>query len=393
VKKQYIFILLLNFVFGQTDFLWTEVSNDTVTIHHDNTERNCGVLFDFSVTFPDSNIIVITEIDTGAVAFCVCEFDLELTIGGLSTGTWNAEIYGQDLDNNGESEYYGSVEFAINTQSGTEFVVNGYQSACNYSSTSLDFFPLHIDDMWQYNISHPDTTYYFTYQIIGDTTMANGESYFIKTSDNSTYFQYLRIDTSLSVVAEYDSGSCTNDEFSLYPLLSYNDSITPWTNCLDYNYNVSFLDSDQLFIEYDWLLYEEFTFTRGIGLTRRFVVEGTSGTTNLNGAIIDGVIYGEFVGIENENPISQEFKLFQPYPNPFNPTTTIRFNVGDAYMHPLRLDIYNITGRLVETLVNGELVSGEHEITWNADNLPSGVYFVRLQSGKFVKNQKILLIK
>ncbi len=255
----------------------------------------------------------------------------------------------------------------------------------------LDFFPLHIGDMWQYNISHPDTTYYFTYLIIGDTTMPNGESYFIKTSENSTYFQYLRIDTSMSVVAEYDSGSCTNDEFSLYPLLTYNDSITPWTNCLDYYYNVSFLDSDRLFIEYDWMLYQEFTFTKGIGLTSLFVVEGTSGMTNLNAAIINGVTYGEFVGVEDENPFPQNFKLFQPYPNPFNPTTTIRFNV-DA-RHASQLQIFDITGRLVETLIDEPLNPGKHEITWHAGNLPSGVYFVRLQSGNYSDVQKLILLK
>ncbi len=116
MKKQFIFILLLNFIFGQTDLLWIEVSGDTVTIHHDNTERNCGVLFDFSVTFLDSNIIEIVEVDTGDIAFCVCEFDLELIIGGLSAGTWTAEIYGQDLDNNGETEYFGVVEFKILVQ-------------------------------------------------------------------------------------------------------------------------------------------------------------------------------------------------------------------------------------------------------------------------------------
>ncbi|MFQ6677141.1 MAG: T9SS type A sorting domain-containing protein [Fidelibacterota bacterium] len=393
MKKQFILILLLNFAFSQTDLLWTEVSGDTVTIHHDNTERNCGSLFEFSITFLDSNIIEITEVDTGNIAFCGCEFDLELMMGGLSTGTWTGEIYGQDLDNNGETEYYGSVDFIIEDSLGTEFLANGYQSPCNATSDALAFFPLHIGDMWQYQQSNQDTTFYFTNQIIGDTTMPNGETYFVKTKDGSSYFQYLRIDTSISVVAEYDSGSCTNNEFSLYPLLTYNDSITPWTNCLDYYYNVSFLDPDRLFIEYDWMLYQEYTFTKGIGLTSLFVVEGTSGTTNLNAAIINGVTYGEFVGVEDGHPIPENFKLYQPYPNPFNPTTTIRFNVGDAYMLPLRLDIFNITGRLVETLVSGELVAGEHEIVWNAGNLSSGVYFVQLVSGDFSQTQKVILMK
>ena len=55
--------------------------------------------------------------------------------------------------------------------------------------------------------------------------------------------------------------------------------------------------------------------------------------------------------------------------------------------------IFNITGRLIEELVNGELAVGEHEIVWNANNYPSGVYFVRLESGEFVENQKVVLLK
>ncbi|NHZ86968.1 MAG: T9SS type A sorting domain-containing protein [Planctomycetia bacterium] len=85
--------------------------------------------------------------------------------------------------------------------------------------------------------------------------------------------------------------------------------------------------------------------------------------------------------------------LYQNYPNPFNPTTTIRFNIGVETLHATSLQIYDLSGRLVETFIDEPLTSGEYEITWNASNLPSGVYFVRLQSGKFVKNQKILLIK
>jgi hypothetical protein len=61
--------------------------------------------------------------------------------------------------------------------------------------------------------------------------------------------------------------------------------------------------------------------------------------------------------------------------------------------HALLLQIFDITGRLVETLVNDEMVPGEHEIVWNANNHPSGVYFVRLESGEFVENQKVVLLK
>ena len=101
--------------------------------------------------------------------------------------------------------------------------------------------------------------------------------------------------------------------------------------------------------------------------------------------------YG-FVSIENDDQLlPKNFKLHQPFPNPFNPTTTIRFSV--APNSKTSLQIFDITGRLVDELVSGKLVSGEHEVLWNAGNNPSGVYLVRLQSGEFVENQKVVLVK
>ncbi|MCH7763154.1 MAG: T9SS type A sorting domain-containing protein [Candidatus Marinimicrobia bacterium] len=92
-----------------------------------------------------------------------------------------------------------------------------------------------------------------------------------------------------------------------------------------------------------------------------------------------------------ETHIPLSFALYPAYPNPFNSTTTIRFSVETR--HAVSLHIYNITGRLVETLINKPLTPGEHEITWNAGHLPSGVYFVRLQSGEFIETRKVILMK
>ena len=99
----------------------------------------------------------------------------------------------------------------------------------------------------------------------------------------------------------------------------------------------------------------------------------------------------EVISVVDENSYPQNFKLHQPYPNPFNPTTMIIFSVETRLITSLQ--ILDITGRLVETLVNDEMVPGEHEIVWNAGSHPSGVYFVRLESGEFVEKQKIVLVK
>jgi bilirubin oxidase len=104
------------------------------------------------------------------------------------------------------------------------------------------------------------------------------------------------------------------------------------------------------------------------------------------------IVVGESIGVDANVTLPIDFSLFPVYPNPFNPTTTIRFNlVGMQRTASLR--IYDISGQLVETLVNEKLNAGEHEIKWNAVNQSSGVYFIRLQSGGFFETEKIVLMK
>ena len=96
------------------------------------------------------------------------------------------------------------------------------------------------------------------------------------------------------------------------------------------------------------------------------------------------------VGVDDELT-PQSFALYPSYPNPFNPITTIRFSVEAR--HALHLRVYDISGRLIETLVNGEMKPGNHEIQWNASQYASGVYFIELVSGDQRQVQKLLLLK
>ena len=82
------------------------------------------------------------------------------------------------------------------------------------------------------------------------------------------------------------------------------------------------------------------------------------------------------------------------YPNPFNPTTTILFSIPiTEASHIAYLRVYDITGRLVETLVNGITDPDMHTVKWNAFDFPSGVYFVQMLVGRESKMQKILFLK
>jgi hypothetical protein len=89
--------------------------------------------------------------------------------------------------------------------------------------------------------------------------------------------------------------------------------------------------------------------------------------------------------------LPEGYALGQNYPNPFNPTTTIQFNLKVQGM--TTLEVYDILGRKVATLLNQEMKAGTHVVNFNATNFASGVYFYRLQSGNFNQIKKMMLVK
>jgi photosystem II stability/assembly factor-like uncharacterized protein len=91
------------------------------------------------------------------------------------------------------------------------------------------------------------------------------------------------------------------------------------------------------------------------------------------------------------NILPAEINISQNYPNPFNPNTVIEFNISKTGF--VKLVIYDVLGRVIETLIKGELAPGTHKIEWNASNYPSGVYFYNLTSGDFTQSKKMILIK
>ena len=91
--------------------------------------------------------------------------------------------------------------------------------------------------------------------------------------------------------------------------------------------------------------------------------------------------------------VANAFKLYANYPNPFNPITTIQFDLGLDIASPTSLNIYDISGRLVATLVNKTLQAGDYEVKWNAQNFASGIYFSELISGNKRQTQKMILLK
>ena len=94
---------------------------------------------------------------------------------------------------------------------------------------------------------------------------------------------------------------------------------------------------------------------------------------------------------EIDSEIPGGYTLSQNYPNPFNPTSNIKFTLPQTA--DVKLQVYNMAGQLVSTLVNSKLSAGEHTVQFNAQDLASGVYLYRIQAGSFIQTKKMTLIK
>ncbi|MFN4111081.1 MAG: carboxypeptidase regulatory-like domain-containing protein, partial [Ignavibacteria bacterium] len=96
-------------------------------------------------------------------------------------------------------------------------------------------------------------------------------------------------------------------------------------------------------------------------------------------------------GVGNQSTTPTSYSLMQNYPNPFNPTTTIRFTIPEK-VH-VKLEVYNLIGQKIATLINGELNAGQYNFDFNGAGLSSGIYLYRIQAGNFTSVKKMLLLK
>ena len=101
--------------------------------------------------------------------------------------------------------------------------------------------------------------------------------------------------------------------------------------------------------------------------------------------------YGSITDVKNEEVKVSDYRLNQNYPNPFNPTTMITFSIPQK--ENVTLDVYNLLGQKVAAVLNSEMESGSHMVSFNAENLSAGVYFYTIKAGNFVSTKKMMLLK
>ena len=134
-----------------------------------------------------------------------------------------------------------------------------------------------------------------------------------------------------------------------------------------------------------------FIFKQGIGLSTVGMGDGCLcipyywTAHSLRSSVITGI------NKSREDLLSRSYSLNQNYPNPFNPSTTFSFNLPSRSF--VLLKVFDLIGKEVATIVSEEMQAGNYSRQWNASDLPSGVYFYRLQAGSFEETKKLILLK
>ena len=281
-----------------------------------------------------------------------------------------------------------------------------FTAVINYAQIDTSVcYPLHIGDKWEYYFPGND---YSTVEIISDTIMPNGHKYFVFNEYGVSAWQYQRVEdvTKVYYYSVPDENEYILFDFRLPEKTIWEVSFSEyywglyktWTtnnnilNTVLENREFSFVNIDSTVSPPDTIwnpildVYPTLV-TKYLGISSYIY-----GLEELVGAYINGVGYGSLVGIKELHEESiNDFELYQNFPNPFNPTTTIRYQIPEDGM--VTLKVYDILGREVKTLVNDFKTKGRYEVTFDASSLTSGSYIYEITSGSYKASKKMTLIK
>lgn len=295
------------------------------------------------------------------------------------------------------------MKFINSKQSRQAFEVIIFFASVHPLSTQQVSYPLHTGDEWQYAKIIPNAPW----RVSSDTLMPNGKTYRIIASQgypvgNPKFFwQYHRQEG--NKVFAFNSSS--EQEFLLFDFYAnVGDTISTYPNYSSVGLVIVRVKNvDTIFggSRRHWEFYHDVVaasaddeirleVTDTLGITLFSNAEGPGGF--ISGARINGNSYGTITSSISESPsVITKFHLAPAFPNPFNPSTTISYEVPSR--SDVKLVIYNVLGQEVATVVDEQKQAGRYSLEWNASNVPSGVYFYRLQAGSFVETKKLVLIR
>ena len=297
---------------------------------------------------------------------------------------------------------------------------------------ALRFYPLEVGNYWiymdisNYNSAMPLDTTYYSIEVVADTVLANGQAYKMLKSVNNIFpahyefnvrtnaanqrvVNYLeRVDETTANIYQWRPEEA--DLFSemlvdslLTPMQEFHDArrwpvpegfiaYRAWDEDLTFELFVEEVDVRQFII--DGLWYYDYYLAKDFGLS--YICTGEISYRISNLIYFRDHLGNEFgepvaVSIPGETELPATATLGRNYPNPFNPSTTIPFELNSA-AH-VRLEVYDMLGRRVALLIDQPLQVGSHTARFEAENLPSGMYITRMQTEGEVLTQKMLLVK
>lgn len=276
-----------------------------------------------------------------------------------------------------------------------------------YQQEYHEYNPLHVGDLWQFE-SYLGT--YSEVQIDMDTTI-NNIRYYRKLDMffpyDSTYFYLERNDSTRASTFRLDIEDLDEDGDTLDEVLLDSLEVMHATNYFSYRYTWRSGDPDPKLVVIQgpyWVVVfgdtvvakiASFLFQDNLIADKYGVVEiypEGSPPLLLTGMIINGVKYGNIVDVDQSNElVPSQYLLENNYPNPFNPSTLIKFYIPEATF--VKLKVFDLLGKEIRTLVNEERKSGFHKIIFDGNGLPSGVYFYSLQTSKYSETKKMILIR
>ena len=147
------------------------------------------------------------------------------------------------------------------------------------------------------------------------------------------------------------------------------------------------------FVEESPYNYKEIKYVTNTGILLIIGMQNTEPDTG--NVVLDGsvqyVTANPLVSVERTMLVPNTPMLEQNYPNPFNPSTEVRYYLpSEAHV---RLSVYSILGEELQVFASGQSAAGWHSVNWNASSRPSGIYFLRLETGTFVATRKLVLLK
>ena len=272
------------------------------------------------------------------------------------------------------------------------------------SFEAQNYYPLEIGNRWDYfeyrqDLGGPLITDTITVNVINDTVFSNGESYYRLNRELFFLGNYVRADSNyIYYYREYDSTDVPFFKLNAYIGEHWNAEICFYfiVQLVD-TFLITLFGQNTKILQYhlDGLITSDVRISDKFGPIYFYYPGEPPGTSVIintpMGCLISDTTYGVLLNIRDNITQIKSIDLYQNYPNPFNPSTTIKYRIPKSEV--VRIEIFNLLGQKIETLVNKKMPAGSHEVEFNANNLPSGIYLYQIEVGNFHEVKKMMLIR